>query len=519
MKSGHLAMGALALTCAAMSMIRVTADSSKTAAPDDPHGFIDADLGDSALEGRHGGPSSGGIGPDVIVGDIFDLRNYTPNAAIDGYRSFIAGTRSCNIGTENLNWIADTNQHPVIAQQLYRLKNGRFEQVGQSWLKHGFFALWESLCDECAASMQTCQGKCLAVGCSDPYWGSLNGDNSGQGLGPKSEVNPVTGDFRFPHGRTSCGITPLCGRLLVRESDIDRHALGTGALYFLEAQYVSPDDALAGNANNNASYRQVWFNMQYQMTVNNLGGPGWSTTRQMVPAITAWAELDPTVHLHAVDIKGDGRVYVGSKVTDNGDGTWTYEYAVHNLNSHRAVSMFRLPVSAGVEVMNIGFHDVDYHSGEVIDPTDWPSRRYHNVLEWATRPFESDFNANAIRWGTLYNFRFTADMPPIAGSVTLGLFRPPTPASPHASVKVPAVVPKPRPESAPCIADIVGNDFAPPGDGNINSADLAILLGEWGASDDSPADLVSNITFLPPGDGRVDSADLAFMLGAWGPCE
>lgn len=54
---------------------------------------------------------------------------------------------------------------------------------------------------------------------------------------------------------------------------------------------------------------------------------------------------------------------------------------------------------------------------------------------------------------------------------------------------------------ASCPADLNG-------DGQVNSADLASLLGAWGSS--GPADL--------DGNGQVNSADLASLLGAWGPC-
>ena len=39
---------------------------------------------------------------------------------------FRMGTNSCNIGDQPLNWVDATNQHPVIAQNMYRLKTGRF---------------------------------------------------------------------------------------------------------------------------------------------------------------------------------------------------------------------------------------------------------------------------------------------------------------------------------------------------------------------------------------------------------
>ena len=70
-----------------------------------------------------------------------------------------------------------------------------------------------------------------------------------------------------------------------------------------------------------------------------------------------------------------------------------------------------------------------------------------------------------------------------------------------------------------CVADTVSSDtFQPPGDGQVDAADLAYLLGEWGRNPGSAADFVSSATFAPPPDGVVDAADLAFLLGEWGAC-
>ena len=44
-------------------------------------------------------------------------------------------------------------------------------------------------------------------------------------------------------------------------------------------------------------------------------------------------------------------------------------------------------------------------------------------------PFATNSSANALRWGTLYNFRFDADLAPGLAGGTLGLFRPGTPES------------------------------------------------------------------------------------------
>jgi hypothetical protein len=54
-----------------------------------------------------------------------------------------------------------------------------------------------------------------------------------------------------------------------------------------------------------------------------------------------------------------------------------------------------------------------------------------------------------------------------------------------------------------CVGDLDGN-------GQVNGADLAILLGAWGACVGCPADM--------NGSGGVDGADLAILLGGWGGC-
>jgi hypothetical protein len=70
-----------------------------------------------------------------------------------------------------------------------------------------------------------------------------------------------------------------------------------------------------------------------------------------------------------------------------------------------------------------------------------------------------------------------------------------------------------------CRADLVhAADFQLPGDGVVNSADLAILLGAWG-NGPSCADLASAGNFAATPDGVVDATDLAHLLGSWGNCE
>ena len=101
----------------------------------------------------------------------------------------MAATQSCNSGTEPLDWFeagGDT-RHPVIAQNMFRLKDGRFEQIGQSWLKHGFCAVneTESMCGPCNAT--PCDT--LGVGCADTYTALANA----RGLRSKRFVNFTVG--------------------------------------------------------------------------------------------------------------------------------------------------------------------------------------------------------------------------------------------------------------------------------------------------------------------------------------
>ena len=68
----------------------------------------------------------------------------------------------------------------------------RFEQIGQSWMKHTFLALEDFVCGTCNTS--GCQtGTHLCPGCSDPYVSSLNGDQNS--IGSRAWVNPFTGSF------------------------------------------------------------------------------------------------------------------------------------------------------------------------------------------------------------------------------------------------------------------------------------------------------------------------------------
>jgi hypothetical protein len=350
--------------------------------------------------------------PDVIVGDLSGTLRLGTQGGITAYA---VGTHSCNIGSCWLNWMQDTPDHPVIGQNMFRLKDGRMEQIGQSWLKHGFAALQLDLCGQCQEANDFTH---LGVSCSDPYDAGLNAAQST--LGPKSAVNPTTGVFPYPDPSIGTTGDVLYKRLQVRNADLDPQS-NVGALYFVEGQYVTRDDAAAGNQANNASYRKVLVGASpFNLT---LDGP---TFREQ-PGIHAWKATDPSVTETPVQV--DGRFVLSGRATSLGGGLYHYEYALQNLTSHRAARSFTVPIPPGTLVTNVGFHDVDYHSGEPYDGTDWTATMSDSAVTWTTDSFASNPNANALRWGTLYNFRFDADVAPGMAGVSIGMFRPGTPGT------------------------------------------------------------------------------------------
>src|SRR4029077_3654287 len=53
----------------------------------------------------------------------------------------------------------------------------------------------------------------------------------------------------------------------------------------------------------------------------------------------------------------------------------------------------------------------------------WTSNQTCNALSWSSETFAQNQNANAIRFGTLYNFRFDSNRPPQVTNATIGFFK------------------------------------------------------------------------------------------------
>ena len=374
-------------------------------------------------------------GPDVIIGELIGL-DQSQNGSVLGRVGLALGTDACNKGTVDVDWFSLPNaDHPFIPQNLYRMSGGadntqRFEQIGQSWGKHAFTA---ASSNTCGYGCNGVGGSHLGSGCSDAYGSGLNGSQTG--IGSRAWVNPFTGVFNgsIANNHTDHTHDVTSHRILVDVTDLST-SQNPGAVYFAEAQYIVPHEyawcqSHPGQCNmyNNASYRRY--------TVTGTGQPfsfsstGFPTVREQ-PAIMAWTGA--MVNQIKPDPLNDGIGFVGYKVTDLGGGVWHYEYAVYNQNLDRSIQSFSVPVGCGVTVSNLGFHMPPQQPAFSNDGTQnsagyssarWPSTLTSNALTWNSATFADDQNANAIRFGTLYNFRFDANRPPQNVNATIGYFK------------------------------------------------------------------------------------------------
>jgi hypothetical protein len=382
-------------------------------------------------------------GPDVIVGDLPSVEQ---GGSSGGFVGLGVGTTSCNAGVVNLDWFAlPSNDHPAIPQNMYRMSGGadnteRFEQIGQGWCKHAFTALTQNVC---GFGCNGTGGSHLGSGCSDPYDASLNYDQSR--LGSRAWINPFTGVYprgdsgaTNPNNHSGHSHSGTSHRLLVAATDL-ASASNPGATYFAEGQYITPHEYLwchgdggsnpphPGECNmyNNVSYRRFTPSGTTSFTFASVGA-----TVRTQPAINAWTSA--TRNTFEPDPGNDGIGIVGYKVTNPSAGVWHYEYAVYNQNLDRAIQSFSVPLGCGVTVSNLGFHAPPQPAAFTNDGTQgntgfsstpWATNQTATAMTWSSETFAQNANANAIRWGTLYNFRFDSNKPPQAANATIGFFK------------------------------------------------------------------------------------------------
>lgn len=439
-------------------------------------------LATAALANNCGQP-----GVDLAVGEISAATSYGATGDIAAYA---LGAELANAGSADASWVFSTPNHPVFTSNLYRIATvdgaSRIEQIGMSWVYHEFFPL--ELADLCDACDPVGSGQAVGPGCTTPTSASLAGTQSR--LGPRRQVNAHTGAFPYPPANPAFGGS-LARRLQVHTEDFSA-ATYPGASFFAEVQIVSADDAANAHQQNNASYRRAIIS----------SGGSWSLsfpgpTVVGVSVLDAWQATDPRVQIHALDVDDDGQLLVGASATEISPGVWAYEYAIQNLTCDRSVGSVSIPLPPNAVASEIGFHDVDYHSGDglgdvTFSGADWDASASPGAVVWATETFDENPNANALRWGTLYNFRFVCNRPPRDGVMSLGLFKP---------GDAPAVLAQ-APVPGSCAGDLDE-------DGAIGLPDLSILLEHFGLdADPLEGDL--------DGDGTVGLGDLSALLEGFG---
>jgi hypothetical protein len=386
---------------------------------------------------------TGGLvpGPDIIVGDLPDMVQVDP-VVVGSQVGLGIATTSCNNGDQPVNFFALPNiDHPFFPQNLYRMSGGadntvRFEQIGQSWIKHTFGADEGDDCDlgcntnNCTTFSQLCPG------CSDPYLADENGWYDL--LGSRAWVNPFTGSFPpgpspYPSSNhTGHAHDGVSHRVRVNVPDLNT-TLNAGATYFAEAAYLDPLEYTwcqthPGQCNmyNNVTYHQFLVNGTTSFfTFSPVG-----QAVRMQPAIKAWTGA--TVSPAEPDPGNDGIWFMGYKVTSPAPGVYHYEYALYNYNLDRSIQSFSVPLGAGANLSNIGFHAPPQEPGWPNDGTfnnqgyssmPWAVTQASDSITWNSETFAQNQNANAIRFGTLYNFRFDADQQPQTTNATVGFFK------------------------------------------------------------------------------------------------
>lgn len=364
---------------------------------------------------RVGGPEDDGMWfGDGGGGDALDLGQSAMASLVslgrlgtypNGTNGLSMATTSCNYGTVNINWFAPMDvRHPVIAFNIYRIENGRIEQISDSWLKHGFFALNDPGCGTC---QDPGTGTLLGPGCSDVYGTGNNGDR--RYLGPRDEVNPFTGVWTCTGSwfsnyvndctrrNTGSGLDAVAHRIIVKDGDLG-HA---NATYLYESYYITA----GGDIN---KYNQIGS----RTFTGNWTGTQWSftTTGSMVmgPAIQRWGDENAFA-----EPRGEGDVIVAVDATDLGTGMWRYNYAVYVHDLDRQIDEFVVPIVDGSTVTNAGFRDPDDNAGN-----DWTLELLPGCgqIRWFT-------TTNPLKYATTFNFWFETSQAPVQALARLDQFK------------------------------------------------------------------------------------------------
>jgi len=296
------------------------------------------------------------------------------------------------------------DQHPFLVWNMYRINDGRIEQLGASGVKHAFLTLNFN----CTINCQN--GRILWPGCEDVYSSGTNDSNSNQG--PREDI--LAGDglfFSSPSffdpggvGSQTNNSGSFENRLMINEADLGV----VGADYFLDAWYVVMHDI------------DIWNSMGYHSINPSPAGSGW-TFGPLGPFVldtplTEWIPFpatDPNESHVSVVVDGptpeavypanqpDGHFRILARAEDQGDGTWLYRYAVMNFDFHQGFSEFEIPLPAGAVVSST------FMGG----PYDVLTAPWNVTIDDAAVRFTAP-TGEKLPWFSLYNFEITVDQAP-----------------------------------------------------------------------------------------------------------
>jgi hypothetical protein len=329
-----------------------------------------------------------------------------------------------NVGVTDVPWISkfsppqppyNNDQHPYLIWNMYRVTNGRLEQIGASGLKHAFLTLNTN----CGCP----SGSILWVNCEDTYGVSTN--NSTGSLSPRSEITAHTGVWQ------RCGsifdpdcngvqnsAPPFAGaadkrRLTVMETDLQT----AGAQYYFDSWYVVRDDV------------NIFNTMAYRPVTTSFNGSTWSFglgAQTFGGVIDAWvnpASPGANADSRRVDT-GAGKLTIAVRATSVGGGRWRYDYALMNHDYDNGVSYLSVPLPTNAVVTNTYFHDVDRDA-----TTDWVPTVTSSAITFQPPTNPRTPTHYFMDWGLTYTFSFEVNAAPTAAggsSVTLGALDGPT---------------------------------------------------------------------------------------------
>jgi hypothetical protein len=203
-------------------------------------------------------------------------------------------------------------------------------------------------------------------------------------------------------------------------------------------------------------------------------------------------------------VSPDGRAVIAAKAIPLGGDTYRYEYAIMNVDMDAQIGAFAVPIDGRMNARDAGFYAVPHHGEPVntaapdavpIANEDWAISIDADAVRWETTD-GGDGAFNPIRWGTTYNFWFTADADPVLDAAAITPFR--QSVYPFGGLAAATIVPLRTPAS--CDGDADGNLVV-----DVNDLTRVVrALGNTGGPEDVD------------GSGTVDVNDITYIVGRLG---